>query len=299
MSGFFPLATIRIEHSFYEGAPTGDLFVLPLAQTERVLQNAGLIIRNNPDGITLFYDRQKRETLAAFARDGEFTLYFKLVSTNPLFENFTELPGRREEALVFLTSARKVETGIWSLTREKFLGPRDLELDLADADDLASLTARAGIRDRMTPLPICLAAVSPLEGGTGQEDPEHRVYLIRFRRRQCIWKYLLLGKFAEPDFSVVDLDGRVNFSRKPDEPMTAGGSVGSRPAGCRFAGVVESDTPLPLGGPDAFRFQLRKENGKSERIMVPRLPLAPLDRINMRVTPDNTKEFFSEIFINP
>jgi hypothetical protein len=280
---YAPLMSIVIEHPAYDGAPARDLSILPLPGTERLMHNAGLIMRRISDGVTLFFDSEKTDALEAYGRDlaDPFTLVFRLVSENPFFENFTELPGDRQGRIVFLESGRKQEDGVFPLTKGEALASADLQDK--EAENIQPLLAQAG-----TPL-LGLVAVAPLQGMDLSGLPGHRTYRIRFRGRKSIWKYLLLGKFSDTAFSVVDLDGEVTFSRKADETLPDS----------RKAGVAESDTPLPLVGKGTFRFQLRRENGKSERVMVPRLPLAPLDRINMRTTPDQKTEFFSEIFINP
>lgn len=285
MTRYSPLLRIGIKHGYYRNAPAQDLDFIPTQTCERLMTNAGIILRIDRDRVSLFFDEGHSDALQLYAADPLFPLVFnfKLVSKNPIFQNFTQLPSFPSEEIGFLTSKKAIQQsgGTYSLTHEP-------EFSTSDSISLTSKEIQAMLSrtEHLIP-PLCIVSIYPLEAA----EPllEEKRYELAFAQRRTIWKYYLLGKYADTDLAIADLDTKIGFVQKDDEVL---------PGGQRTR-VFESSIPIPLAQVQGRRFQLRRKNGQSSSILVKQLPGASPDQVDIRVDQKNQKEFISEIFINP
>lgn len=285
MTRYSPLLRIGIKHGYYQDAPARDLEFIPTQTCERLMANAGLILKKDGDRVSLFFDEDHSDALQLYAEDRSTPLIFnfKLVSKNPIFQNFTQLPNFPTGDIGFLSSEKAVQQsgGTYSLTHE-------LGFSTSDSISLTSKEIQAMLSrpEQLIP-PLCIVSIYPL--AAAEPLVEEKLYELVFAQRRTIWKYYLLGKYADTDLSVVDLDTKISFVQKDDEVLPGG----------QRARVLETTTPIPLTQVQSRRFQLRRKNGQSSSILVKQLPGASPDQVGIRTDQSNQKEFISEIFINP
>ncbi len=285
MTRYSPLLRIGIKHGYYQDSPARDLEFIPTQACERLMANAGIILRKDGDRVSLFFDEDHSDALQLYADDplSPLVFNFKLVSKNSIFQNFTQLPNFPSGDIGFLSSEKAVQQsgGIYSLTHEPGFSTSD-SISLTSKEIQAMLSRP----EQLIP-PLCIVAIYPLEAA--ELLVEEKIYELAFARRRTIWKYYLLGKYADTDLSVVDLDRKVSFVQKDNEVLPGG----------QRARVFESATPMALTQVQNRRFQLRRKNGQSSSILVKQLPGASPDQVGIRTDQNNQEESISEIFINP
>ncbi|SDU58225.1 hypothetical protein [Desulfobacula phenolica] len=261
MSAYKLLFRILVKHEYYSGSPAGDLEFLPTHACEKIMNNSGLILKKEAEGISMFFDETRTEALTLYAADpfDPLLLNFKVYSKNPLFENFTGLPSFTQKNILFFNSEKALLEPI-----------------------LPFLT-----RSDKVIRPLCVISIH--FGAESGSLFNSRSYYLKFPVRKTFWKYYLLGKYTKETLSIVDLDNKIIFTQK-DNALIPGN---------RKALVFESDKPIPLTQMPLCRFQLKKQTATISRILVKRLPVASPNQTNKRMNKENKKEYVSEIFINP
>ena len=108
-----------------------------------------------------------------------------------------------------------------------------------------------------------------------------------FDNRRTYWKYYVLGPLAAKAVTVVDPERQWIFDQVATDPI-----VGDRPSVAFI-----SDASIPLQEVSDRKFQLKHIAGKREKVMIQRLPVAPVDRVH-RGTSKRGEAMISEIFIH-
>nr|WP_320014355.1 hypothetical protein [uncultured Desulfobacter sp.] len=283
-----PILRIVVRHGYYSNGSARNLGFVPSEKTEKIITGAGLICKAEEGGISLFYDEDKKEALELYADDSheELRLCFKVRSTNPLFQNFTEMPVCKGEKLLFFDSRNRVEQpdGCYGLSSSQIVSGDDLVF----IDDIEHLVTDNTIITRRERLIKPLFVLSIRLGERGDALFEPTTYCLVFEGRKTVWKYYLMGAEAGADFSIVDVNNAIFFSRSDD------GIV----AGNRVAKIFTSGVAIPLMERSPYHFQLKRTDAKMCRVVIKRLPVASPDQICSRVINGNKAEDVSEIFIN-
>ena len=273
-----------IRHGYYSNPVAWELDFFPSPACQKIINNAGLILKRETSGFSLFFNETSREVLSLYAADPfeSLSFDFKVFSRNPAFENFTQLPRSPQKVLFFDSGIALLQTsGEYRLSREPLVSDADLK----------SLASRQinGILTRTERLirPLCILSINP-KAATGSLF-DSKVFFFEFGVRRTIWKYYLLGKYTKEVLSIVDLANEIVFSQKGCE----------RIPGNMDAQVFESDKAIPLTQVPLCQFQLNKQNANSFRTLVQRLPAASCDQLGHRINKENQREYVSEIFINP
>ena len=281
MSAYKHLFSIVIRHGYYSRPVAWELDFFPSPACQKIMNNAGLILKKETNGISLFFNDASREVLGLYAEDPfePLTFDFKVFSRNSSFENFTQLPASPQKILFFGTPLRQAG-GEYRLSREPFVSKSDLTpLDSRQIDRILTRAERL-IR------PLCILSIDPRKT-TALFDS--KVFFFEFGVRRTIWKYYLLGKYTNQTLSIVDLANEIVFSHKGNE----------RICGNMDAQVFESDVTIPLAQESLCQFQLNKQNANSFKTLVKRLPAASCDQLDSRMNRENQREYVSQIFINP
>ena len=284
MSAYKRLFKIVIRHGYYSNPVAWELDFFPSGTCQKIINNAGLILKKETSGISLFFNEASREVLRLYAADPfeSLSFDFKVFSRNPVFENFTQLPASPKKILFFGGSTALLQAGgDYRLSRDLFVSDSDLKS--LESRQIAPMLTRTERLIR----PLCILSIDPKEAtGTLFDSKE---YFLEFGVRRTIWKYYLLGKYTKQAISIVDLANKIVFSQKSNERIW----------GNMDAQVFESENPIPLTQVPLCQFQLNKQSANSTRTLVKRLPAASCDQLGRRMNKENQKEYVSEIFINP
>ncbi len=284
MSAYKLLFRILIGHGYYSTAFAWELEFCLSATSQKIMNNAGLILKKETNGICMFFNEARVDILNLYAVDPfePLSFDFKVFSRNPEFENFTDLPFLKENILFFCSKTAPIQTrGDYRLTRDVYVSQSDLKS--MDSKNIQSILTRSERLIR----PLCIISIHPQ--ATSGSSFDSTVYFLEFNARKTIWKYYLLGKYTKERVSIVDLENKIMFTQKDNE----------RVSGNNDALVFESDKAIPLTQVPLCRFQLRKQNASASRTLVKTLPAPSPDYINRRMNKENKKEYVSEIFINP
>jgi hypothetical protein len=289
MGSYLPLVSIAVEHMFYSQDSCWELEFVPTPKTTITLKNAGLLTRNTRNGIRIFYDEQASETLQRFVEDTDdpLGLTFKVFSGNRLFENFTELPIRQEDAILYFDNRglRKVTIGKQRLHDEEYVSSIDFQ-----KLDTAQLKGILNKKDRLV-RPIFIVRLFVSEKEINPFSKQLKVipsdYYIKFNSRQTFWKYYLLGKIASERSYIVDLNNETEFEFTGQESLSDN----------RTALTFKSKTSIPMRRTFSSRFQLKERGPGGEKVLIKRLPVASVGQID-RETINGEDAVVSEIYIN-
>lgn len=115
--------------------------------------------------------------------------------------------------------------------------------------------------------------------------PRH--YQAHFAARRTVWRYWLLGDWAEAALQVVDTAQQIGFSTPQAQALDDG----------RMALAVQSDVGIELRQRSDARFQLRSRGAAAERVLVKRLPVAGADHF-ARETIHGVPTLVSDIYVH-
>jgi hypothetical protein len=285
MSNYMLLFRISIRHPYYLSGFARELGFFPTPHTRKIMAGAGLILKKEDSGISMFFNQARTDALKLYASDPlePFCFNFKVYSRDPFFENFTELPFSKKTSILFFESkkASLQANGDYRLTRDEQVFQSDLKE--IDSKVIMPMLTRSEKMIR----PLCIISIDPNAPKGSLFDSKS--YYLEFCARKTFWKYYLLGKYTKENLSILDLDNQIIFIQKENELLPDNNG----------ALVFESDKSIPLTQRPSRHFQLKKIDSKNSRVLVKRLPVASSDQINRRINKDNNKEYVSEIFINP
>lgn len=289
MGSYSPLFSIEVRHSFFAGGLCRDLDFFRTPQTDRVIQNAGLLIKDTKHGVRVFYDANTTDSLNLYSggQDDPLILGFKVFSRDPLFANYTEAEiNKRDSILYFDNLNEEIEdTGKLRLHHQEFVSDADSEkVDSPQLDNIL------GIKDRLVSPIFVINIRIPVGEGSLFDDQSKVIskdYYINFSGRQTIWKYCLMGEMAREDLFIADLDNETEFEFTGEE--TVGES--------RTALAFKSTTTVPIRERSDRRFQLRDKGSGNGRVVIRRLPVASASQISKEMI-DGEEALVSEMLIN-
>jgi hypothetical protein len=285
MGTYLPLLSVEAGHGYFSDGACRDLELQPTAASAARLAHCGCLLRPLPGGLAVACDGDSLDALRLQAADPDDPFCVDLLarSHDPLFANYTEAPPPDGTAGVMLfDSAGAVAEGPdqWRLHAQPSVAPDD-RVPL-DAPVLAQM-----LTPRQRRLPPRFAVRIRIRPEDLQDlPPRAKRYVLRFQARATVWKYYLVGDWAQDQLSVVDLGREAEF--EPAQP--------DRLADGRAALAVRSQARIALHERPAQRFQLRgRSNGGTERVLIKRLPVAGARQLSMesiRGVPTPVSEIF-------
>lgn len=280
---------LDVEHTFFSSGTPGDLDFIPTPKSSVILKNAGLLNRRTARGLSVFYDLARAEALQLYASDPDepLSFEFKIFSSNRSFDLYTEpAPTQPEAILHFDTKMAKLDGSSRLRLHEQ---------DYVSQKDFAPLTSPL-FNELLSPKdrhvkPILTVTIHGEDLGIRPHDHPPEVvskrYYIRFKTREIVWKYYLLGTIAKRNAYIADMNNETEFE-------LAGEAVLSDD---RTALAFRSKHPLPLRERSDYRFQLRERGPGGGKILIQRLPVASADQF-YRETIDGKNVAVSEVYIN-
>jgi len=238
MSAWQPLLSVRVEHGFYAGGVCRGLSVTPSADTQRMLDRAGCVLRSDNGGIAVLADAER---IGRFFDGEPLVLGFVGRSRDPVFAAVTEGLGTVGDAAM-LFDQPAADGGL--------LQGRPEPLASAGWQGLLS------VRERLAAPAFGLRITLP--------DAGHRQCRIRFEARALPWKYYLVDEWDRDGLYVADPDAAVEFSPVSSERLPDG----------REVLTALSTASIALAERGGRRFQLRRRAGGADRLVVKRLPHA-------------------------
>ena len=281
---------ISVSHSFFGDAICRRLKWVPTAATWHTMDNTGMLFRTLAGGMAVYCDTRREQAMALFAAQADTHasgLVFKAYAGDPFFKLYTDYPQTGAEDLLYLDTdhSGRDPSGVIRLHPKPLVSEQEM-VPLDKLYGQGVLTRN----DRGTP-PVLVVRINPVGGDASPMDPKgairQRRYRINFDSRRTYWKYYVLGPPATQAVFIVDPDRQWNFDPAPGDPI-----VGDRPAAAFI-----SSAPIPWREIPAARFQLKIVSGQREKIIIQRLPVAPVNRV-YRDSHNFGKAMISEIFIH-
>ncbi len=291
-SPYVPLLSITVDHAFFAADKGSHFRLLPTARTSKLIDKFGLIVRASPNGVDLFCQQSERDDLlAGVGLDDDMGLTFRGFANDAQFSTFTELGRRVMDETVYLDAAhaRPGPDGRRCLHDGEFVTETCLLKN--DSPVIAEMLGR-----NFDPVkPIFFANIQFCDLVTVLQEtppgvPAAPTYYLRFAARLSVWKYYFLNDVGSKDIAIVDLDGRMRFSRRGTTAL---------PGQQREAVTFVSDQAIAMQKTYTQRFQLREQGEMGERILVKRLPNASVSAIGREMFEGSAVAVLvSEIYIN-
>jgi hypothetical protein len=288
MAAYLPLFSVEVEHGFFADAACRDLTLTPSPASARLLGNTGCLMRPLRNGVAVAFDTAAADALRLQAADAQepMCLSFAARIGDAGFAHYTEATaaaGAAMPSLLLFDSDRAVaeDDGRWRLHEAPQAGPADRVP--VDAPGLHEPLTRW--RRHQPPPFVLQVRVRP--GDLQAPPPDGRRYVLRFQARRTVWKYYLVGEWAQDEMTVVDLGSETAFEAPRPDRLADG----------RAAFVTRSQGRISLQERPAQRFQLRGRSGGTERVLVKRLPAAAPGQLGVE-TIGGVPTPVSEIFVH-
>lgn len=288
MGQYRPMFNITLEHNYFNSGRLPGVQFKPTPDSEKLMNNANLVSRKRPDGLTIFFDRDYLDTLRLYANDADdpLKLDFECDVAQQNFMNFTSAEVFSSNKFLYFDSNNTDQ----AVLGKKYLHASDTvsAADLLDFDTAAKRNASP--RDRRQPsMGLISIQVTPGELDELEKNPPEvfNDYYIRFDTRETYWKYYLVGDANRESAFIKDARGEVEFDFIGEETLANG----------RTARVFLSNKAIPLRDRAKPKFQLQVMKNNRAKVLVSRLEVASAKRINKTVV-DNRELFVSEIYIN-
>jgi hypothetical protein len=272
------LFDIEVNHQFFTSGMHRTFTVSPTVQTEELAAQLGVSSQSTPDGIRVFCESRRLETLQRDADNPETALQlgFKLDTPDHLFARYTEPLCPGGSLFYFDQRCAQVESSERSrLHRDAQVSGHEVErLDSPPVGELLDPTEQAA-----PPLGVIRISLSPPDGP--------RTYSIRFAARKTFWTYYLLGRFAKGGLYMADAKGETEFDSLGEVTLP----------GKRVARAFRTTSMLPLQDRYHNRFQIIDPDAEGDRVLMARMPGAEV-RQTYPERRHATDVAVSEIFIN-
>jgi hypothetical protein len=289
MQTYLPLFSVDVEHTYFSGNLGPGLNFIPTPPTRAALEKANLLMRNTPNGIRVFYDRNNSEALQLLVNDPDEPLRtgFKVFSHSPQFKNYGNLKEPGEDSILYFDNhgAQKDAAGRFRLHHADYVSDADFEvLHSPRFENILNP------KNRLVK-PEFIFAIRLIPEELPQVDqPSNaaaRNYYIRFKARETIWKYYLLGSLTQKKSYIVDLNSETKFD--DTGPVSLPGN--------RTALTFRSKQKLPLREKSGYRFQLKEKDPGGGKVLIQRLPVASANFF-AKENIGGKEAIISEIFIN-
>lgn len=283
--GFYqPLFTVSVDHMYFSDGLWKGLDFVPNPRTLKLINGAGILLRQTKNGIAFLFAKDKTEVLRLYADDTQGTLFFgfKVNARDRTFANYTAPASRKENAILCfdnLGANSEADSEKCRLSKDEFVSEKDFkEMDALIAEDILCE------RDKRMP-PDFVVNIHIKPGKSGTWDAQD--FNIKFNTRKSFWKYHLLGNMNKNNPFIVDLDNRFEFEFCGEVMLQ-----GNKPAK-----IFRSKELIPVLERSSYRFQLREPGPGSGKVLIKRLPVASENRLGIEVI-NGRSEIVSESFIN-
>jgi len=287
MSHYIPFFGVSVEHDYFGGGRCPHLDFVVTKSTKRLINNAGLLLRNTCNGIDVAYDDSRLDVLRQFAQDPDDGLCFefKVYSRTPEFRGYTEpFSGSSGEVLYFSNESQGGEGEIK-------LHPHDYASSgdrlLVSSEKLKDALSR---QDKVVP-PVFFIRIM-MEGAKSQFfddqlNPISHQCCIKLKSRQTIWTYFVLGNAAKEGVYISDANEQIDFEYMGKATL----------ADSRVAMTFRSKQSIPFTENYNYNFQLKEKRIGGDKVHIKRLPVARVGQVGKGV---NTEQgsIVSEIYIN-
>ena len=289
MKSYQPLFSVEVEHTFFTWDLCPGLKFNPTPITGAVLDKADLLIKNIPNGIRIFYNQNNTEALQLYVNNPDEPLWlaFKVYAQDRNFKNYADQKDPGKDSFLYFDNegVKSDETGRFCLHDADYVSENDFEvLDSPRLEDIISP------RDHFVK-PEFIVSIRLTEEEISQSEEPSKApfnkYYLKFKARQTIWKYYLLGSLAKKQSHIVDLNNEMEFEDAGPTSLPDN----------RIALTFRSKQKLSLRERSEYRFQLKEKDPIGGKVLVKRLPVASADQFFKEIL--NGKEaIVSEIFIN-
>ncbi|MGC1302619.1 MAG: hypothetical protein WA840_09615 [Caulobacteraceae bacterium] len=266
---------IDVRHSYFSDPAHLRLRLAADRPTAALLERLGFMLRLRSDGLRVYGPANGLD--AAPAAEAAPILRFVAYAEDPAFACYTNgLTAFDAPPLVFgRTAPTRDKDGYWPMSPS------------TSPDSPPAISAFGRRR------PDFVVEVPAFPGPPVAE----RLYLVSLASRATIWKYLLVGDWADDRPLIVDKasDAPISFADAfdGDSPPATEILADGRPAI-----AIRSQSPIPLSAAAARQFQLwsRTVAGEPDHVVIPRLP-APDPRSLSRPAAPSGGALVSEIFL--
>jgi hypothetical protein len=257
-----------VQHDFYADGQARGLRFVPHADTQRWLDMHGCICRVTGSELLV------AAPLSVVATRAEAALCWSVYADDPQLAAVTEGLDLQPGELLLLAPSGVRDGDAWLHAGDTAGAAEHWPLRWP------SVSAGLGAAGHHRPPPMLLTVPAP-------QAPVH--YRARLAARATVWKYWLMGAWAEDGLQVVDTaeERPVRFSAPEQASLRGHGA----------AWTVRSLAPLALRQRHDARFQLCSGSADARRILVKRLPVAGADHF-ARETIDSVPTLVSEIYLH-
>ncbi len=280
MGSYLPLFMLSVEHEFFPGDVCSALDFVPTPQSEVLLKKASLLTRSTSNSVHVFYDADQAESLDLYTGNPEepFDLQYRVFSKDLFFKNYSEAVSYKENAILYFDSAnaQQDEEGCYRLHAADSVSESDLLL--LDSPLLNDILSK---KDRLV-CPLFIVNI-----GISNSGDRAKKYTLKFKARETIWKYYLLGNMARKDSYITDLSNKTEFEFTGSESLLDK----------KVALTFRSKTPIPLRERLDCRFQLKEKGPGNGKILIKRLPVAAATQIS-KESINGKESVISEIYVN-
>ncbi|WP_157003236.1 hypothetical protein [Ralstonia sp. A12] len=262
MRGYRTLASLAVRHPYFAPGRPDALHLRAEPSAAALMARFDLHLRGDARRAVMLAPERQLPNLWS-ERDAWLTdgLALALHSSDPLWACYTDV------RLLAAGGTFRPSPGQEGLLRQDVTG---------------GSAGSAGVLARLQ-LPLAPSGCESLAAWT---DATADAWTLELPVRTTIWKYLLLGDWAD-DIRLVDLSDVNMFGEPARETLPDG----------REAITIRSLAPIALQERPQHRFQLRRGMGNAERVLVARMPTAAPDGLRREVI-DGVPHDVSEIFVS-
>ena len=265
-SNFKKIVTVEILHDFFNDQICRSFEFEPTTSTQKLLTNYGLLFKSISNGFVLIASGDSRFKGITF--NGPFLLTFDLKNTDPLFLNYTELPGQKEFGFEFENTNENfrlhpnefVDEACLLMTEKMLTG--QIKLTLNQSNQFFG---------------------EPDETKTSIEE----TYSISFKSREILVRYNFYSSnknFVYADLYITDEDNSLKLSGIEKRTLFSGKEVYS----------ITREEPIKLFQYLQKQFFLKKEDSFLNTFSI-QLPQPELKNISFNAEKNN---FIGEVFIS-
>lgn len=313
MANYQTLIRIAVEHDYHANGICPCLNFIPTNETRKIFENAGLLSKETASGVQIAYDESRLDALRLYAEDEQEPLCFtfKVYSTDRHFRSYSEpfvngeKPEEKVEQILYFDNraTRGVNTKLSVLESvsnadfkhlDEFKHNRNYKFDAAEKEepDVDNLKDILSQKDHLLPPEFVLRIFAANKNGPLLDrwlKPEPTVYSIVFKSRKRYWQYYLLGKMAQKDCYVTDVEQKIEFEATSEVSLSDQ----------RVASTFRSRQSIPLSEYYGYRFQLKERNinGDKDIIVINQLPVASMQQVGI-VASGTQAGLAAEIYIN-
>jgi hypothetical protein len=290
MAIFQQLCAVSVEHAYFADGRCRGLAFVPTQRTLYFINKTGLLIKHTTNGIAIFYETSRIETLRQFFSDVDepFSLAFKVFSRAPDFSYYTQPVTFKEDASLYFDNQGTTpddESGVVRLHPDEYVTDQNfVELGsqlLVDIINKKDILIRPVFVVNIGNSPSISTVLS-----SGQNSSSCN-FCIKFQARETFWKYYLLGEMKKKNAFISDRNNGFEFEYVGEELLPD-----------NRAGIVFiSKQLIPVREMSDCYFQLKEKGVGGDRILIKRLPVATPNQFSRKII-DGQEAAVSDIYIN-